>query len=61
MIIKRAADVAVGDRLDGGLEVHRVEQVTLPDEGNGLPSVRPCSSRSGRRDCGCGSAARTAP
>jgi hypothetical protein len=37
MIIKRAADVAVGDRLDGGLEVHRVEQVTLPDEGNGLP------------------------
>jgi hypothetical protein len=25
MIIKRAADVAVGDRLDGGLEVHRVE------------------------------------
>ena len=27
MILKRAADVAVGDRLDGG----------LPDEGNGLP------------------------
>jgi len=37
MILKRAADVAVGNRLDGGLEVHRVEQVTLPDEGNGLP------------------------
>jgi len=43
MILKRAADVAVGDRLDGGLEVHRVEQVTLPDEGNGLPEREACS------------------
>lgn len=37
IITKRAAEVAVGDRLRGGATVHKVEHVTLPNEGNGLP------------------------
>jgi hypothetical protein len=37
---KLAADVVVGDHLwngSVGLAVYKVERVTLPDEGNGLP------------------------
>ena len=61
MILKRAADVAVGDRLDGGLEVHRVEQVTLPDEGNGLPEREAVFLTFGPSRLRFGSAAPTAP
>jgi hypothetical protein len=43
MILKRAADVAVGDRLDGGLRFTASSRSPCLTKATACPSVRPCS------------------